>query len=106
MQGFLEDYEEKNMKIPTKIQNNDLTIGSSNSLPNMCGQANVNHRTNNESYIHNDCMEKYGSNDDHAHVQEQINIEPNAREILNSINIDFNGEPHDNNILHMERTQL
>ena len=51
-------------------------------------------------------MEKYGSNDDHAHVQEQINIEPNAREILNSINIDFNGEPHDNNILHMERTQL
>ena len=51
-------------------------------------------------------MEKYGSNDDHAHVQEQINIEPNAREILNSINIDSNGEPYGNNILHMERTPL
>ena len=51
-------------------------------------------------------MENDGSNDDHAHVQEQINIEPNAREILNSINIDSNGEPHGNNILHMARTPL
>ena len=51
MQGFLEDYEEKNMKIPTRIQNNDLTIGSSNSLPNMCPEANVNHSPNNENYI-------------------------------------------------------
>ena len=51
MQGFLEDYEENNTKIPTRIQNNDLTIGSSNSLPNMCGEAIVNHSPNNEGYI-------------------------------------------------------
>ena len=51
-------------------------------------------------------MENDGSNDDHAHVQEQINIEPNARNIINSINIDFNGEPHGNDILHMARTPL
>ena len=106
MQGFLEDDEEMNIEIPTIIQNNVLTIGSNNSLPNMCGQANVNHSPNNENYIQDDCMENDGSNDDHAHVHEQINIEPNAREILNSINIDSNGEPYGNNILHMERTPL
>ena len=51
-------------------------------------------------------MENYGSNDDHSHVQEQINIEPNAREIINSINIETNGEPHDNKILHMAKIPL
>ena len=51
MQVFLEDAEEMNIEIPTRIQNNDLTIGSSNSLPNMCGQANVNHSPNNDIYI-------------------------------------------------------
>ena len=51
-------------------------------------------------------MENDDSNDDHAHVQEQINIEPNSREILNSISIDSNGDPHGNNILHMARTPL
>ena len=72
----------------------------------MCLEANVNHSHNNENYIQDDCMENHGSNDDHAHVHEQINIEPNAREILNSINRDSNGEPHGNDILHMAMTSL
>ena len=60
-----------NIEIPTRIQNNNLTIGSSNSLPNMCGEAIVNHSPNNEGYKQDDCMENDGSNDDHARVQEQ-----------------------------------
>ena len=50
MQGFLEDDEEMNIEIPTIIQNNILTIGSNNRLPNMCPESNVNHSPNNENY--------------------------------------------------------
>jgi len=103
MQGFLENDEEMNMEMSARIQNNDLTIGSGNGLPNIIGEDNVNHSPNNDS-IHNDYMD--GSNDDHAHVEEQITIESNAREILDSINIQADGQPHDNDITHMARTPL
>ena len=71
----------------------------------MVGEYNVNNSQNNES-MHNDFMENDDLDADHAHVQEEINIESNAREILNSVNMNTNGQPHDNNVLHMARTPL
>ena len=41
----------------------------------MVGEGSLNHSPNNES-THNDCMENHCSNDDHAHVQEQIKLNP------------------------------
>ena len=41
----------------------------------MVGEGNVNHSPNNES-THNHCMENNCSNDYHAHVQEQITLNP------------------------------
>ena len=52
MKGVLEDNEESNMEMSTRMQNNDLTIITSSGLPNMDVEDNINQGPINES-IHN-----------------------------------------------------
>ena len=102
MKGVLEDNEESNMEMSTRMQNNDLTIITSSGLPNMDVEDNINEGPINES-IHDEYMESDG---DHGHAEEQINIEPTSSEVLNSINMNNNEKPNDSDIPYMVRVPL